>query len=203
MHRSARLAVLIGVLALVGQALYADTIEEFTLSGDFASQQASVLGSPTGDFIIDATTGVVESVNLSFTDYGADAANLTAGSPYVNYGPEIEIAESWYSTAPGGHQFADIDLLLPVSSLVGYTGGAICSEANPCAAGNSSASYLIGNKEMVDGTLTDPPLPDVTATPEPSSIFLLGTAMVVLAAVLQHFDMRSEPRATPKLEQEP
>jgi hypothetical protein len=187
---------------MLGVAAHADTIEYYDLTGGFGGAQSSTLGSPTGSFVIDTTTGVVDSVSLGFTGYSSDAANLIAGPTSVSYGgPEIEISESWYSNSPGENLFADLDILLPVSSLVGYTGGSICSATDPCDFGNSSAVYLHNNAELEAGVMTDPPGPD--PTPEPSSILLLGTAMVILAAVLQHFDSRGEPTIAHKLETEP
>jgi hypothetical protein len=201
MLRSPRLLpLLLSFSCLSGLAAHADTIETFALSGDFAPGQAAFLGSPTGTVTVDTTLGVVDAVNLSFSNYGTYAANLTEDSPFISYGPEVEVAASWHENNMQQTSFAVEDIFLPVSSLIGYTGGAICSLDTPCADGMSAADYLTRSGDFLDGELTLESagtngdsdsvrvneLDDnaVAATPEPSGLVLLGTGLVGGAAML-------------------
>jgi hypothetical protein len=149
-------AVMPGIVALslfAVPAMYADTITIFTASGAFSD--AATL---SGNVVIDVTTGAVvqsgtslnASAPLSLSDFTFDLSASSQGAEYIlvtdNAGP--------------GSAF-DITLDIPVTTLVGYTGGSVSGGAN----GGTSAALASGS---------------LTATPEPTSVVLVGSAMLGL-----------------------
>ena len=176
---------ILAILTLAAPAVYADSIETFTLSGDLSSADAAHLGTVSGSVTIDTTTGVIDGFTVS--DVGFDTSVLSGGT-WSDYSPVPEFGETWLVNDPNEDFFASEDITLPVASLIGYNGGAICSVANPCAE-YSFATYLHnGNAELLDGQLT--PLADpvnlLDTAPEPASLLLLGTGILFFAGVSRH-----------------
>jgi len=165
-------SALLGIAALslfATPTMYADMITTFTVTG-VTADSATI----SGDVIIDVTTGVVQS------------ASVNASSPISLTGLAFDSPDSqFYSgeyalfTTPGGvHSSASfIELAIPVTTLIGYTGGSLCTGS--CGTTNSFAQNgtLAVNSFITSGSLT------ATTTPEPASVVLVGSALLGLFAL--------------------
>jgi hypothetical protein len=135
--RSAQRLALVTVLALCPVA-HADTIFNFSATFNGVPFRGYPPSSQvTGTLTIDTVQGVVT---------GASIQSVVTNFFYVNFSESIgdhfviEIVNLNPPFPPlfpeGG--ISDLDILLPVSSLVGYTGGLGCSETAPsCPTANS------------------------------------------------------------------
>jgi hypothetical protein len=132
-------------------AMYADTVTTFTAGGSF-SDGATL----SGIVVIDVTTGAVQSgTSLSASaplSLSAFTFDVSASSQGAEY---ILVTDSAPLSA------FDITLDIPVTTLVGYAGGSVSGGAN----GGTSAALVSGS---------------LTATPEPMSVVLVGSAMLGL-----------------------
>jgi hypothetical protein len=167
-----RLALSLGLLALVAPSLVrADSI--FTASGTF--QDNSTL---SGTLTIDTSTGLITAAALivqynispSLTEHFTDILGQT--------GPASVDLE--------GDHFSDVFLYIDALTLMGYTGGPICSTTVACVGSVvsevSPANGITGvpfNDFLVSGTLTAP-----SATPEPPTMVLLGASLLGLTVAL-------------------
>jgi len=155
----------------------------FSLNGASMFRAQSV----TGTLTINTITGTIVSANIDinglfdtqtgqYLNFDFDSASGISGAGNLwgtnNYGFELS------SQMNGGGTF---DLEFPVTSLVGYTGGSICSINNLCS-GNVYSSLFYGG-----ASADDPPLAfgSLSPTPEPSSLMLLGTGIVGVAAAVR------------------
>jgi hypothetical protein len=157
---------------------HADTLSTFDLNATTASG-----GSASGTVTLDATTGLFTS---------ADITVLTQGGQFLFNGVPVPFITSFATVTFVPDSLNNTFILsLPGSSLIGYTGGELCSVLLHC--GNSMVSEpsqffanMTGplSSDFVEaGTLT---LASSAPTPEPSSIALLATGL--LGAV--HFTRR-------------
>jgi hypothetical protein len=166
-------ALLAAALFLPAFAAHADTITGFVLTSSLAS----------GTVQIDTTTGVVESIDLTSP---AVQSGDTFAYTYYDAGEDgiTEIAEGYFPPEPANGEI-EIIIYLPVNTLVGYDGGAICSLDNPCDPTSPHPVISFGNHsgEAVDGTLSP--------TPEPSSLTLLATGVVGIAGVARRKLLRA------------
>ena len=153
---------------------HANPLTTFDLSTTFPGS----FGAASGTVTINPTTGAVNSINFSFTGQPASATEIGSGVDLLGSGASglVELDEQ-FSTP--GNGFYSVDIVLPVNTLVGYTGGPICSTSNPCTGGVVSgfAYGITGNQPYTSGTLS--------ATPEPASILLVSTGVVGLLAILR------------------
>jgi hypothetical protein len=150
---------------------HADTLSTFDLNATTVSG-----GSASGTIILDATTGLFTS---------ADITVMTQGSQFLFNGVPIPNQVSSFATVTFVKDSLNnaFYLSLPVSSLIGYTGGKLCSALLYC--GNSMVTFpseffanMTGplSSDFVEaGALT---LASSAPTPEPSSIALLATGLL-------------------------
>jgi len=90
-------------------------------------------------------------------------------------GSSFQFAEFDDLTFDNGSTFPFVGLDIPVSTLVGYAGGSICTVGSPCPGGGvSEAASGNPSSEFTSGSLT--------AVPEPASVALVGSALLGLAA---------------------
>jgi hypothetical protein len=167
-------AAALTLLAASTLPAHADSFSTFNLNGTLSDG-----GSFSGTVLLDTTTGL-------FT--GADFTVLSIGGPY-NF-DSAPVGQNVISTFTfvTFRQTGGLDLFglnLPEASLIGYTGGTLCSLDQPCL-GASGLIYVSSpygqdgsGPVAIAGTLT---LASPTAvTPEPSSFVLLCTGVLGLA----------------------
>ncbi len=167
-------------LCSVSGTLRADTIQGFVLNSTFGASSNTV-GTASALIRIDTTTGLVVSGTLSTSE-------TSFGVPSAFQG-DLSIDSQSYSSSTGeddvdlSNSAVSIDLLFP-TSLVNYTGSAICSVAHLCA-GSSPGLYSVsgiafraavpGANEAVIGTFSSGQL---TPTPEPQSLLLVSSGFL-------------------------
>jgi hypothetical protein len=154
------------VLLIGGSAAHAATI--FNLTGTFQSGSTFTAGS---EITIDTALGTITGLNIGISAPDTVAYTLASGVllPLVSPGLEIEI----------GAVTPFLNLLLPVSTLTGYTGGPLCTSGAGGCPGASALSPIGARDFLVSGSLTPAP----TATPEVSSLSMAVLGGLVLASV--------------------
>jgi hypothetical protein len=124
----------------------------------------------SGNIVIDTLGGTVTSLDLIFT--GAESATFTTIAIAALSGSNYLII------ADGGTTFPEVSLELPVTSLVGYTGGVFCSNANPlCTPSGLKSAYVIASGSPVffsNGGLT---------APEPATLWVTAAGIFALVAL--------------------
>jgi mannose-6-phosphate isomerase-like protein (cupin superfamily) len=162
-----RSVVLSAALLILPLPLIADTVTTFTLNDVTFADGATA----TGTITIDVTTGVPTGVDMVYSD-GAVTDDFIAAPSYFSNGPYSTIN----SFDPANEY---LNFSLPVSTLVGYTGGNICSDEPICAIGSAFVDFRVINS-LETGSL-DAPSESTPAVPEPSTLALLGTGILGLA----------------------
>jgi hypothetical protein len=165
------LSVLAATILATTLIAHADTLSTFDLNAITVSG-----GSASGTVILDATTGQFTLADITVMTQGGQF--LFNGLPVASQLSSFATTTYWQDSL--NNQFY---LRLPVSSLLGYTGGELCSALLHC--GNSMFSLpseffanMTGplSTDVVEaGALT---LASSAPTPEPSSIALLTTGLL-------------------------
>lgn len=157
------------VMMLFASGLLAQTA--FNASGTFAD--GTTLG---GTVTINTATGQVTSVDLTLS--APNAATLTLIADVGSVPGSVVISAGTPSVYP------QVSLWFPVSTLAGYSGGALCSNTSPCTSGaftNLARSDVAGEDRLTSGSLT--PASQPPGTPAPPSLWL---ALVGCATVLAY-----------------
>ena len=159
----------------------ADSFEEFAVTGNFlagipclTNSDAGVMCPFGGGFIVDETTGQVVLVDLF---HGATQFNIL-GSPFLD--------TSFYTIIAFDSIGDELQVVLPVSSLIGYTGGPIgdadvlTSVSDGFCAPNECSNHLRplpGANSAIDSGPVPNPIPE----PEPASgvLVLIGFAPLI------------------------
>ena len=159
-------------LLLVGTSR-ADTIKIYNL--DAILQYGTVTGTVT----LDETTGTFTAANLT-ANYGLMTS--TFSSPPASYVQNSTYDVTIFNGSLFGSTFA---LDLPVTSLVSYAGGTLCSTSAFCTGSVASAFNLplSGSDYVTSGSLAASTT--TTVTLEPSTLLLLGTGVVVAAGFVR------------------
>ena len=170
-----KLALVTASLLATSVLSKADTISIFNLAG--VTTTGSTL---SGTVTLNVTTG-------RFTDSSIKA--LYNGTTYTYSGAPISTTSgTGYSSidfaGTGATALYDFDLILPTASLIGYTGGALCSTSSTCGGRVSAVEVTLTGSDtaqVTSGTLT----PAAAVTPEPSGLVLLGTGVLATTTLLR------------------
>jgi len=168
----------------------------------------------TGTVVIDTTTGVLVSADLT---YALGGSSVTFNQAFVGpftipplYTVKFPLSGASVFDGPGDTPASPVndefDLVLPVASLIGYSGGLICNAGDPpgiyCGGGiyssyhgrvNFLTDYGIG--AGIDDMGTGELVPLAVATPEPSefALTLTGTALCLCVALRRFRQAQTQP----------
>ncbi len=149
----------------------ADAVTTLALNGSLAGG-----GSVTGTLLLDTTQSSITSGQFTVT-YGT-TTDMISGTPFPNQQPGY--LEETFSSALAPDGSIGLLLYLPVTTLSGYQGSAVCSLTVFCGPG--IATYVVEGgptgAAVSSQTLTSG---SVSITPEPSSFVLFGTGLLCAA----------------------
>jgi hypothetical protein len=148
----------------------ADNYTTFTLTSSYLDG-----GTIDGTIVLDTTTDAFSSVDLT----AAGFSSSTPDGAITSIDSQGTADGEYYLFASGPNV---LQLELPVTTLAGYGGSVICTLSLPpaCPADPSFYSFL---DFATSGTLE--PMAVTAATPEPSSIFLLGSGLLGIAGFVR------------------
>ena len=164
-----------GFLCLAISA-HADQLTVFQVAGTFTNG-ATVSGNVT----IDTITGAITAADLFYSGDGLHYTVVGTQGPY-----DVGSAVAYTAFIGAGGSPSTLGLAIEGSSaldsLVGYTGGDLCSTNSPCLipaeTGNEYSDWFNSSSTVLlqSGGLVEPP----TKAPEPSTTALLALSVISL-----------------------
>jgi PEP-CTERM motif len=160
MIRHLLLASALGVSALA----HANTVQTFYASGVFTDNTTF-----KGTYLIDTTAGTVQAADLFYL--GQEYSNTTKQGPYSD-------ADSYQVvTRVPSNPLMVLNLEIVGGNLQGFTDRPFCSVTNPCLS-YTLPDFYASNTYNLNGDPVFLQSGSVTATPEPTSMALLGTGLL-------------------------
>jgi len=158
-------------------AARADTIDTFELSSTFYSGATA-----TGTATFDETLGIVTAADITYILAGKSYVYDIIADQYDISGTEFA---DLYGTGTSGYFY-----LTTPGPWVDYAGGGICTTAGNCPIVSSPDEFYatlvsFNNDEAVSGNLTLVSTTPPGATPEPSTIALLGTGLLAGCSLIR------------------
>ena len=172
----------VGSVAVLGASLFAraDSFSTFDVNG--VLENGHLL---TGTLTLDTTTHLFSAVDVSGFSDGTTYVFDGAPQFFTPYEDDFRITYALNLQAPFEDRI-ELDIFLPIESLVGYNGSALCSYNDECGfAGNSSAILDPFPPNYGTGVLSGTVTPAILATPEPESLMLLGSGSLVGIATMR------------------
>ncbi len=159
------------LMLAAGLSARADVMETFDVTGTFTDNT-----TVSGTVVIDTTTGVFESGDLSYLAESFDVLVLTEDDPLG----DAFIFELSTSSGP----IPRLAMAIVGDNLVGYSGGPLCSlTVDVCRGGGGGVSIYEPtndtNVPLNSGSLA------AVATPEPSTIAMLGMGLLGFAVAMR------------------
>jgi hypothetical protein len=183
-------------LAATASTSKADDV--FTVNGTFANVNPyGGTDTMTGSVTIDTTAGTATSwdVTLDLSSGLAslfDASTLTFDSTVTTTNLPSSGAVELSGLAAGGLD-AELNLFVPVSSLVGYTGGSLLDSSS----GPPTSQLVPPGGEGNYGSLNEGTLTAAISTPEPATFTLLATGLVACGGYGLFRRRRKAPETPP------
>ena len=147
-------------------------------------------GSLSGTVTINTVTGTFVSEYITASVFVPDWGK-TVKYVFSGQGGGQELFNGTYGgEISGANGLGALVFYLPVTSLVGYDGGSICTTNNICPGYNYSDLFT-GDPVEIDNPVFSGTLTPLSPTPEPSSLVLLATGVVGVAAAARRRFRRS------------
>jgi hypothetical protein len=154
-----------GVLVSATLAARADSFTRFTLNSSFFKG-----GTIDGTLTLDTTKDIFTGADLTVSGFSPSSDDGTLSS----IGSQGSLGLYSVNIVSFSGPTADLDLFLPVSSLVGFDGSPILDLSN--------VTFDIFGKTFVAESGSLEPASVTSVTPEPASLLLLATGLLGLAA---------------------